>query len=65
VAKSRELQQAMESPPTSQPGMASIVGPVFKAPVSCGDTHVQGVRLNHTILTREERLARVDACIAL
>jgi hypothetical protein len=27
--------------------------------------HVQGVRLNHTIFTREERPARVDACIAL
>ncbi len=27
--------------------------------------HVQGVRLNHTIFTREERPARVDDCIAL
>jgi hypothetical protein len=27
--------------------------------------HVQGVRLNHTIFTREERSARVSDCIAL
>jgi non-ribosomal peptide synthetase component F len=27
-------------------------------------SHVQGVRLNHTIFTREERSARVDDCIA-
>ena len=27
--------------------------------------HVQGVRLNHTIFPREERPARVRACIAL
>jgi len=30
-----------------------------------GQSHVQGVRLNHTIFPREERPARVDYCIAL
>jgi len=28
-------------------------------------THVQGVRLNHTIFPREERPARVCGCMAL
>ena len=42
----------------------SYVGRVLMRPLSQA-AHVQGVRLNHTIFTREERLARVDACIAL
>ena len=45
--------------------MRAVLNAIFYVTKGGIQSHVQGVRLNHTIFPREERPARVCGCMAL